>query len=178
MNTLILRVITRTYKREIGFTMVELLVVFVILTILIAIAIPGFSRWAPKYHLRQAANQLHSDMQLSKLTAIKQNQDCAITFTESPPQYVISLINKTVNLNEIYEGEIVFGRADAGLTVPASPITFNSRGIIQSSSGVTNPGTSLNYAYITNAENSAYYEVGVTSSGNVATKKWDGSQYD
>ena len=66
-----------------GFTLIELLVTFVILGIVTAIAIPGFSSWLPNYRLKGAARDVFSNFQLAKLTSIKSNSYCAITFNQA-----------------------------------------------------------------------------------------------
>jgi prepilin-type N-terminal cleavage/methylation domain-containing protein len=38
-----------------GFTLIELMVTIGVLAIMAAVAIPGFSRWLPSYHLKSAA---------------------------------------------------------------------------------------------------------------------------
>jgi len=70
-------------KRAKGFTIIELVVIIVIMGILALIAIPGFSRWLPNYRLRAATRDLFSNIQHTKLTAIKRHRTCAITFNRN-----------------------------------------------------------------------------------------------
>jgi type IV fimbrial biogenesis protein FimT len=67
-----------------GFSLLELVVTIAILAIVAAIAIPGFARWLPDYRLRSAARDLFSNFQLAKLTAVKHNSNCTITFDGQP----------------------------------------------------------------------------------------------
>lgn len=69
-------------NRESGFTVIEVMVVIAIIGIMSAIAIPAFSTWLPNYRLRSAARDLYSNFQLAKLTAIKNNTYCAVTFNQ------------------------------------------------------------------------------------------------
>jgi prepilin-type N-terminal cleavage/methylation domain-containing protein len=69
--------------RKNGFTLIELLITFVILGIATSIAIPGFSRWMPAYRLKSAARDVFSNFQLAKLTSIRSNSYCAITFNQA-----------------------------------------------------------------------------------------------
>ena len=66
-----------------GFTLVELMVTLAILGIVLAIAVPNYISWRPTYRLRQASNDLLSDFQSAKTTAIKRNVPCAISLAET-----------------------------------------------------------------------------------------------
>ena len=70
-------------KRTQGFTLIELLVIIIILGVLAAIAIPGFSVWLPNYRLKHAARDMFSNFQLAKLTAVRRNSNCTITFNQA-----------------------------------------------------------------------------------------------
>jgi prepilin-type N-terminal cleavage/methylation domain-containing protein len=156
-----------TRKRESGFTMIELLMTMIILAALAAVAIPGFSSWLPNYRLKSAVRDLYSSMQLAKLEAIKQNQNCSVTFSSAPDQYAVSLINKTVVLAN-YENGIRY-KGPGGETFDASPLTFNSRGL----------SNNLGYVYLSNDRSSSYYRVGVPSiSGAVKLERWNGGAWE
>ena len=69
--------------RRDGFTLIELLVIFVIVGILVTISIPGFSNLLPNYRLRNALRDLYSNFQLAKMTAVRKNWNCAVTFNQA-----------------------------------------------------------------------------------------------
>lgn len=73
----------RTFTKERGFTLTELMVTLGVFAILAGIAIPAFSGWLPKYRLKSAARELYSDFQLAKITAIRSGVRCAIRFNHS-----------------------------------------------------------------------------------------------
>jgi len=78
-----MKTINKFYFSHYGFTLIELMVTFVVFGILTAIAIPGFSRWYPDYRLRAAARDVYSNFQLAKFTSIKSNSYCTITFNQT-----------------------------------------------------------------------------------------------
>ena len=63
-----------------GFTFLEVLVVMINISIILAIAVPAFISWVPKYQLKAAVRDLQSSFQLCKWKAIKENADCVIQF--------------------------------------------------------------------------------------------------
>jgi type IV fimbrial biogenesis protein FimT len=66
-----------------GFTLVEVLMTIGVLAVLAAVAVPGFSVWLPNHRLKAAARDVVSNFQLAKLTAVKRNTNCAITFNQA-----------------------------------------------------------------------------------------------
>lgn len=149
-------------KKKSGFTVVELLVVLAVLAIFFAIGVPNFMSWIPKYRLKSAARDLYSNMQLAKMTAVKSNTNCSITYSTDPDQYVLSgALSKTVVLGDYGSGVNFDGPANE--TFAVATITFNSR-------GTSNAG----YAYLSNSGNTTYYKIGPLSSGVIKLQKWVG----
>ncbi len=72
-----------------GLTIIELVVVMIILGIMVLIAIPNIGRWLPRYRLRSAARDVASNMQLSRLGAIKDNREWALLFDVNGQSYSI-----------------------------------------------------------------------------------------
>jgi type IV fimbrial biogenesis protein FimT len=72
----------RTKKGRTGFTLMEVIIAVAIIGILSAIAVPQFFVWVADYRLRGAARDLYSNFQKAKMTAIKRNINCAITFNK------------------------------------------------------------------------------------------------
>ncbi|MBW2576380.1 MAG: GspH/FimT family pseudopilin [Deltaproteobacteria bacterium] len=149
-------------RKRSGFTLIELVVVIAVLGILTAVGVPNFLSWLPKYRLKSAARDLYSNMQLAKMTAIKSNQNCTVTYSTDPDQYVLSGgLSKTVVLEDYGSGVNFDGPGNE--TFAVTTITFNSR-------GTSNAG----YAYLSNSGNTAYYKVGPLSSGVIKLQKWVG----
>lgn len=64
-----------------GFTLIELIVVIAIIGIIAGMAIPAFNSWLPKYRFKSAAQDMLSNFQLAKITAVKRNANCTVTFS-------------------------------------------------------------------------------------------------
>jgi type IV fimbrial biogenesis protein FimT len=71
-----------------GFTMLELIMVTVVISILAAIALPNIIDWLPNYRLKAAARDMISNFQKAKMEAVKTNKDVIIQFT--PGAYAAS----------------------------------------------------------------------------------------
>jgi len=177
-----------------GFTLIELLVTIVVLAIVAAIAIPGFSRWLPDRRLRVAARDVYSNMQLAKLGAVRSNTDWAVVFDTGANSYFVcsdrggdsswpatadNTIEKTVNLTD-YQNGVGYGHGSAttpigttfdvdnvSYTPPANVLVFNPR-------GTCNGG----YVYLENSKNTTTYGIGTMSTGVIRLLKWNSSIAD
>ena len=167
-------------KAEKGFTLLEVIVVVCILGVLASIAIPAFSSWLPDYRLKSAVQDLYSNMQLTKMEAVKANNDRSIVFNPGSDQYT-KFDGTVVRLSD-YGSSVSYGNGNAGQGVggenfgnfvtystPDDEASFNSRGLGNNSAA--------GYAYITNVKGTAY-AVGSLPSGVVQLKKWNGSAWD
>lgn len=65
-----------------GFTAIELLVVMGIIAMAILVGLPSLYTWIPDHRLKQAANEIHSHLQLAKLTAVRTNNPCGTSFSQ------------------------------------------------------------------------------------------------
>jgi type IV fimbrial biogenesis protein FimT len=182
-----------------GFTLLELLMTFVVLGIVTSIAVPAFSRWLPKYRLKEAVNDVYADMQLTRIGAIKANAEWAIVFdaAASPGRYFIcsnngangvwdgpavmggdDTIEKTVNLSK-YKSGVDFGNGSATSPFGGLPfgdgVTFDGDTAVFTAGGMVG-GTTDGYVYLQNANNSAYV-VGALANGFILMKRWNGAEW-
>lgn len=152
-------------RNKAGFSMLELMIVVGIIAILSAIVTPNLIGWYHHQGLRSAVVELQSDLQLAKMSAIKQNNDCSLIIDTGAGSYNIDCTGKTVSLGT-YPGGVVFDSPDGSAT--AGVLTFTSRGIC----------TPFGSIHLTNQDNSAYYRTQVFISGGVATSKWNGAIWE
>lgn len=71
-----------TWKSQLGFTLVELLIAITIVSILAAIGIPSFQQTMDKKRLVGAADNLLADMRYAKSESIKRDVPVQVTFTD------------------------------------------------------------------------------------------------
>jgi len=133
--------------------MVELIVVVVILAFVAAIGIPTYHLTIkPTAHLKGAARQLYSDIQLARLRAVSRNVRCGMVFSAGP-SYILFVddnpqnsqyeytddgddtndeeVIKTVNLGNYYQGvhfDTAHGGGD-GIDFANSSFSFSPRGM-------------------------------------------------
>ena len=92
--------------REIGFTLLELMIIVAILGILIALAAPSFTSLLERRKIIAAAEAIQSDLRWARSEAIKRNTDVTVSFTPGAGgiwKYVITPAIKTVDSATIPE---------------------------------------------------------------------------
>jgi Tfp pilus assembly protein FimT len=164
-----------------AFSLIELLVIIAIFATVASIGVPAFSNWIPDYKLRNTVNELHSDMYLAKMRAIKENSKYRVSFLTGPnASYSLiktdGTIEKTVTLSSSGSGRgINFGCGDATISAkksggppPDDGISYNGNVAVFNSRGTGSTG----YLYLYNSKGTSY-AVGTLSSGVILIKKWD-----
>ena len=160
------------YKRESGFSIVDLLIAIAIVGIISTASIPSLKGWSRNYNVQSAAMDLYAHMQIAKLGAVKENKSWTINFNPGGLSGYQVRNNagqavKTVDFHTQYKGEIQYGDPTATKTYDASSIAFNPNGL-------SNTG----YAYVSNKSKSSYYRVGMLyATGSIKIEKWNGTQW-
>lgn len=168
-----------------GFTMMEVMIVVALIGILALTAIPTFSVWIPDYRLKGAVQDIYSNLQLTKMEAIRTKSNQSLTFFSPNATSYTKTDGTSIDLTS-YGSGITFGYGDAGTGVygeskvadsvsyetPDNVAQFNSRGM------GNNTGNSGNgFVYLTNSKGTAY-AVGSLTSGVVVLFKWKGSNWE
>lgn len=175
-------------KAQSGFTMLELLIAVAIIGIAAGLAMPNLIGFMANYRLKDAASRLYSDMQDTKLNAIKQNKDWAIVFNAGAGKYYIcsdkggdnswDLDQNTIEKEVTISGKsgVSFGHGSAttsaGTSFGDDDITFNNNYATFNPAGSGLSG----YVYLENNKKTTY-AVGMESTGFISIKKWNGSKW-
>src|SRR5262250_3117447 len=98
------------YKREHGFSIVDLLIAIAIVGIISTASIPSLKGWSRNYNVQSAAMDLYTHMHMAKLGAVKENKSWTINF--NPDGLVGYQVRnsagtplKVIKFNEKYNGE-------------------------------------------------------------------------
>lgn len=165
-----------------GFSLVEVMIVVALIGILLAVAVPNVLSWLPNMRLKAAARDLFSNMQRTRMEAVKTNQDWTIVFDTANGRYQIragdGTIRQTVTFADDYRSGVGFGHGSAttpiagpfddNVTYSTNVVTFNGR-------GTGNSG----YVYLENVNQDAtVYAVGTQTSGVIMLKKWTGGGWE
>jgi len=166
-----------------GFTMIELFIVIVIFGIVTAMAVPNFLGWISNYNLKAATDELYSNMQFTRLKAVKENKEWALVFdTVNGIYYVCSddgdgdwttfdtdqvqAIERTVTLTD-YAEDIVYGQGNATKNVTVTGGSFANGAVF----GTRGTCGSEGYIYLTNTNGTAY-AVGAGLGGVIIYRQW------
>jgi len=167
-------------RRNSGFTLIELMIAVVMVSILTAIAIPAVMKWLPNYRVKAAARDLYSNMQKAKMEAIKGNRTMEIRFDNSvaPGFYYFDTDDNDNYTNgefridlKNYNSGVDFGTGNATKNwngddctpIPASQIKFYSKGTANNRS-----------VYLENQSHDICYAITAGTAGSIKLRKYNG----
>lgn len=154
--------------RTTGFTLIEVMVVIAIIS-LATISIPLMFQWLNRQGVRHAVEQLQADLQLSRVTAIRQRQPCVVRFnTPGLNQYIIGSLNRSCDLAR-YRGNVHFLKQGPDGKAMADKVSFNCRGM----STTVIPA----YIFITDNSGSAVYRLRIKLPGGISVHLWCGDHW-
>ncbi|MGP8323532.1 MAG: GspH/FimT family pseudopilin [Methanosarcinaceae archaeon] len=76
-------------KKNLGFTLMEVMVTTGIIAIMSAIAVPNYLSWLPKDKMSSAARDIYSAMQYARIRAVKERTMVTINFTTEADSYTV-----------------------------------------------------------------------------------------
>jgi prepilin-type N-terminal cleavage/methylation domain-containing protein len=122
-------------KKIRGFSIIELLVVIAVIAVVSVIVTPNFMRWRNNAKMRDAVDNLMGDLEMAKLSAVRENSFVAVLFNPTGYRVFVDRANfwirdadeRLLRDRKLPAG-VTFdlGHADWGFT--SNRTRFNSRG--------------------------------------------------
>ena len=107
-----------------GFTLTELMVTIAVIAILGSLAIPNFIAWLPNYRLKSGAEEIQSTLQLTRMTAIKENASAKVSFNIANETYQATVDGQIIRSRRMPAGIDIFSAVFGG----GSFVEFDSQG--------------------------------------------------
>jgi prepilin-type N-terminal cleavage/methylation domain-containing protein len=87
-----------------GFSLTELMAALTVMAILAAIALPGWNRILPGFHLQSSARQVQSELHSIRMRAAAENLNFQFVYTEGASDYTIQREGKNWLSKPLPEG--------------------------------------------------------------------------
>ncbi len=136
-----------------GFTLIELMIVVVLLSIGLALGVPAFTDFMRNNHIVAGANEFATALSLARTTAIKEGAGAVIQSTAGSPTtnewgqgFTVSVWNDADNDNVVDAGEVgttvrVFGAFDSNVSLDSTngtrTLSFLHTGQLNSAASLT-----------------------------------------
>lgn len=146
-----------------GFTLIEAMVVVAIVGATV-ITLPPMFKWLNRQGLRHAVEQLQTDLQLSRVTAIHNKETCCVRFnTPGSNQYFMEFLNRHGDL-EAYRGNVHFLRQGPDGESMAGKVSFNCKGM----STTVVPAR----IFLTDGSGLDVYRIQIKLPGGISVHRW------
>lgn len=116
-----------------GFTLIELMIGIVIISIVLALGMPSYSIWILNAKLRGAAESIQAGLQLARSEAVSRNSPVVLTMG-SGSSWVVGCVTATATCPAKIQSRATGDGSSAAVTVSpaASTITFDNLGRMSS----------------------------------------------
>lgn len=141
-----------------GFTLTELMIVVLIVSVLSALAIPSFLQWRQNLEFRKTTRDLVSILREAKSRSIKTNLEHRVEYAATNKQYRMTQGNRSNNSTSWNTVVYDWTELPSGVRIDANVNTIQ-----MNTNGTANGGTIL----IQNDELKTVYEIRVARTGRI-----------
>jgi type II secretory pathway pseudopilin PulG len=146
-----------------AFTLIETIIVISIVSSVV-LCVPPMLQWLRQQGVGHAASQLQADLQLARITAIRQRQTCALSFnTPGLNQYINSHTKRCCDL-ENFRGNVHFLKQGPDGKKMAAAVNFNRQGM----STTVIPSN----IYVSDGDGTLIYRIQVLLPGGISVTRW------
>ena len=178
--------------RQRGFTMIELLVTLVIISVLALLGYPALLDILERQKMISTTHEVASVMRLARLTAVKRSIDVKVTadyasdmlvaYRDVNNDNVVDATDETIATAVLPKNVYFWGPLDAAREGAAATTFTNGTVIFQASGSVSAasvpPDAAIDGGFRLRGKNPDYFEVAVeqrsVGTGRVSIRKWEG----
>lgn len=128
--------------RRHGFTVLELVLVLLMITLVLAMAASGYRAYLGRRAGLHASELFAEDLRLTRAVARRDRKSAAIVFFESERRYVVRKSTGDVVVERSYAIDADISLASVDLALPGDSVVFSGRGVAD----LTGAGGSLGTA--------------------------------
>uniref|UniRef100_Q47BL1 Type II secretion system protein H n=1 Tax=Dechloromonas aromatica (strain RCB) TaxID=159087 RepID=Q47BL1_DECAR len=115
-------------SRQRGFTLIEVMVVFVIVAIMVSLALPAYNEWIQNSHIRTAAQSITNGLQRARAEAVVRNTPVAFVLGGGGAFWSVSVVNSGELIESHGAGEISPNVTLTVLSAGGTTVTFGNLG--------------------------------------------------
>ena len=156
-------------RNDSGFSLIEAMIVVVMIALMAAWGFPQVMNIMPRYRLKEAARSVYQDVQLAKMTAIKEGSPCVVEFSSTGYKLFLDInqnfvmdatdqLLKQVNWSEFKDVSM------NSCNLPSSMIAFTPDGRTMNNTGGLGMGTIILKSDYAGAGS---LDIVISSAGNV-----------
>lgn len=132
----------RGESAERGFTTIELFTVIFVIAIGITLALPGYMNWNARYQLRQAATEIHTQLNVARMAAMNRNTTVSVGVAVTGGRVTIAATD-TTGSQVLPTQSIMMAHVTNANVTGGGTVQFNSLGFRSSNGGVGNQTISV-----------------------------------
>lgn len=119
-----------------GFTIIELLIAIVMVTVLLSLVYGGYRQFNEAIVVKKAAGVLGADVALTRSYAIQRRSNVSLVADETVPDYMIRDTSGSILMRRSFDrtSDLPLDRLD--VKAGGDSLTFNSRGLLLAGAGI------------------------------------------